>query len=52
MIGNDMQEDMVAAELGLATGLILDGLIEPGFPQYTPTSKDAKRHKRIYPQAE
>lgn len=37
MIGNDMQEDMVAAELGLATGLITDGLIDRGAPKYTPT---------------
>ncbi len=39
MIGNDMQDDMVAAELGLATGLILDGLIDRGSPQYTPAFK-------------
>jgi FMN phosphatase YigB (HAD superfamily) len=37
MIGNDMQEDMGASDLGLYTFLVTDGLIDKGSPQYTPT---------------
>jgi len=37
MIGNDMQEDMVASDLGITTFLITDGLIDKGSPRYTPT---------------
>jgi FMN phosphatase YigB (HAD superfamily) len=34
MIGNDMQEDMVASQLGMETYLVTDYLIDRGTPQY------------------
>jgi FMN phosphatase YigB (HAD superfamily) len=34
MIGNDMQQDMVASEVGLKTFLVEDYKIDRGVPQY------------------
>lgn len=39
MIGNDMQEDMVAAELGMKTFLVEDHLIDRGKPSYSPDAR-------------
>ncbi|NPV91536.1 MAG: HAD family hydrolase [Firmicutes bacterium] len=36
MIGNDVQEDLVASELGIATCLITDCLLDRGAPAYEP----------------
>jgi FMN phosphatase YigB (HAD superfamily) len=36
MIGNDVQEDLVASELGIATGLVTDCMIDKGAPTYRP----------------
>ena len=35
MVGNDMQEDMVASELGMSTFLVNDYLIDRGSPRYS-----------------
>jgi FMN phosphatase YigB (HAD superfamily) len=39
MVGNDVQEDMVASELGIYTYLIEDYMIDKGYPKYTYTHK-------------
>lgn len=36
MVGNDMQEDMCAIQLGMKTFLVTDWLIDRGTPRYTP----------------
>lgn len=37
MIGNDVQEDLVASQLGIHTYLVTDCLLDKGKPSYSPT---------------
>lgn len=37
MIGNDVQEDLVASQLGIHTYLVTDYLLDKGEPNYSPT---------------
>lgn len=39
MVGNDVQEDLVAQKLGMKTYLITDKVIDRGAPQYVPDRK-------------
>ncbi len=36
MIGNDLQEDMVAQKIGMKTYLVTDCLLDRGEPSYKP----------------